>query len=73
LTSKQLEKHLKDEASRAKTTGSRTNAMPIGADDESSIHEDDYDMEVDHSDEGGFVVDSPKGFIIQALRLEAAQ
>jgi hypothetical protein len=69
---------LKDEVIRAKTTRSRTDALPLdpdASDDDCGGHDDDSDLDRPgvHEDEDGNPIDSPKGYIIQALRLEAAQ
>jgi hypothetical protein len=79
MTQKQVEKHLKDEAARAKNTTSCTNPVPldpdIDIDNDCGGHDDDMDIDREDADrnEEGRPLDSPKGFIVQGLRLEAAQ
>jgi hypothetical protein len=64
-----MQKHLNAEEARVKATHSRTNAAPVGADDESHDHDCDDDGTADASEVG----ESPRGFCIQAMRLEAGQ
>jgi hypothetical protein len=61
-----MQKHLNEEAARAKATHSRANAVPAGADDDMHGHDDDADDDAE-------VGESPRGFCIQAMRLEAGQ
>jgi hypothetical protein len=67
VTSAQLTNYLKAQEARAKKTRSRANAVPLDPD-----HAHDDDMDVD-GDESQTPEDSPHGFVIQAMRLEAAQ
>jgi hypothetical protein len=62
-----MQKHLNKEEAHVKATHSRANAVPTGADDNSEEHNDDDAG--DASDVG----ESPRGFCIQAMRLEAGQ
>jgi hypothetical protein len=61
-----MQKHLNQEEARAKSTHSRANAVPMGADDDSDEHDDD---DAAPGEDG----ESPRGFCIQAMRLEAGQ
>jgi hypothetical protein len=75
ITSAQYEKHLKAEEARVKKSTSRKGAVPLGPDDISldSDHDVDYSAHDDDVDLNATFGHSPMGFIIQALRLEAAQ
>jgi hypothetical protein len=81
MTSKGFEKWLKSEQSRAKTTQSRAGALPIGPDDtcdhDIAFGRDDPMGESDDEDGDDEAAvpptDSPKGFVVQSLRIEAAQ
>jgi hypothetical protein len=67
VTSAQLTNYLKAQEARAKKTRSRANAVPL---DPNHAHDDDMDVD---GDESQTPEDSPHGFVIQAMRLEAAQ